>query len=284
VITIVKSSLDEIHDTIKTMLSYALALSDSQVPTVYELGYYLADNILAKICLAVAIEKGEEQQTYTTTSHGNRTKNFFNLYNDHLKQHYPQAPNYDPDIKDFHEERNVYQHDVESFDMTMRQPRVRSYVNIVELIMRMAGILKIGETIQPQNLTSSGRSYKYSMIQSRALKVKYQRLHDLLRVQGDADILIKIKNQLDLITINQLKKILSMQSSSSSVSHITMWNSRFQIFYMPSIGGDHFTIERKGQNKASYTPIAPHENPDVLDDFLQYYRDCFREHGININP
>ena len=70
-ITIVKSSLDEIHDTIKTMFSYALALTDSQIPTVYELGHYLADNILAKICLAVAIDKGEEQQTYTTTSSEN---------------------------------------------------------------------------------------------------------------------------------------------------------------------------------------------------------------------
>ena len=75
-----------------------------------------------------------------------------------------------------------------------------------------------------------------------------------------------------------------MQSSALSMSHITMWNSRFQIFYMPSIGSDHFTIERKSQNNASYTPMAPHENPDVLDDFLQYYRDCFREHGITINP
>ena len=90
-ITIVKSSLDEIHDTIKTMLRYALALSESQVPTVYELAHYLADNILAKVCLAVAIDKGEEQQTYTKTQYGNRTKGFFNLYNDHLKQHYPQA-------------------------------------------------------------------------------------------------------------------------------------------------------------------------------------------------
>lgn len=60
-----RSSLDEIHETIKTMLSYALALSESPIPTVYELAHYLADNILAKVCLAVAIDKGEEQQTYT---------------------------------------------------------------------------------------------------------------------------------------------------------------------------------------------------------------------------
>ena len=67
-----RSSLDEIHETIKTMLSYALALSESPIPTVYELAHYLADNILAKVCLAVAMDKGEEQQTYTTTSYGNK--------------------------------------------------------------------------------------------------------------------------------------------------------------------------------------------------------------------
>lgn len=279
-----RSSLDEIHETIKTMLSYALALSESPIPTVYELAHYLADNILTKVCLAVAIDKGEEQQTYTTTSHGKRTKNFFDLYNDHLIHHYPQAPNYDPDIKAFHEERNVYQHDVESLDMTMRQPRARSYVTIAEQIMRLVGIINIGETIQPKNLTSSSGTIGSSTLQTRALETKYQQLHDLLKTRDDEDIIIKIKNKLDWATIDKLKNILSMQSSSPQVSHITMWNSRFQIYYMPSLSGAQFSIERKGTNNASYTPVAPDVNHDVLDEFLQYYRDCFRENGININP
>ena len=279
-----RSSLDEIHETIKTMLSYALALSESPIPTVYELAHYLADNILAKVCLAVAIDKGEEQQTYTTTSHGNRTKNFFDLYNDHLKHHYPQAPNYDPNIKAFHEERNVYQHDVESFDMTMRQPRAKSYVTIVEQIMRLVGIINSGETIHPKNLISSSGTIGSSTLQTRALETKYQQLHDLFKTRDDEDIIIKIKNKLDWTTIDKLKNILSMQSSSPQVSYITMWNSRFQIYYMPSLGGAQFSIEQKGTNNASYTPVAPDVNRDVLDEFLQYYRDCFRENGININP
>lgn len=279
-----RSSLEEIHETIKTMLSYALALSENPVPTVYELAHYLADNILAKICLAVAIDKGEEQQTYTTTSYGNRTKGFFDLYNDHLKQHYPQVPNYDPDIKKFHEERNVYQHDVESFDMTMRQPRAKSYVTVVEQIMRMVGIINIGETIQPKSLTSSSGTNDSSTRQTRAMETKYQQLHDLIKTQDDAEIIIKIKNKLNSATLNQLNNILSMQSTGPQVSHITMWNSKFQIYYMPSIGGAQFSIERKGTNNASYSPMAPNVNQDVLDDFLQYFRECFRENGININP
>ena len=68
----VKSNIREIHDTIKTMLGYALKLSESEVVTVYQLAHYLADNILAKVCLAVAIEKGEEKQTYKMAKSGKR--------------------------------------------------------------------------------------------------------------------------------------------------------------------------------------------------------------------
>jgi hypothetical protein len=276
-----RSNLQEIYETIKTMLSYALALSESPMPTVYELAHYLADNILAKICMAVAIDKGEEQQTYMSPG---ITKSLPRLYNDHLKTHYPQVPDYDPNIKGFHEERNVYQHDVNSFDMTMRQPRARSYVNIVEHIMRIVGIIKIGETIQPKNLTSSSGVYDNSTRQIRAMETKDQQLHDLLKTQNDADIIIKIKNKLDLVTINELCNILSMQSTGPYVSHIIMWNSKFEIFYIPTLSGAQFSIERKGTNIASYDPMAPNVNRDVLDNFLQYYRECFRENGININP
>ncbi|HDZ19135.1 MAG TPA: hypothetical protein ENH75_12620 [archaeon] len=168
--------------------------------------------------------------------------------------------------------------------MTMRQPRAKSYVTIVEQIMRMIGIINVGETIQPSSLTSSSETNDDSARQTRAIEAKYQQLHDLFKTQDDTDIIIKIKNQLDSATINQLNRILSMQSTGPQVSHITMWNSKFQIYYMPGIGGVQFSIERKGTNRASYSPMASHVNQDVLDDFLQYYRDCFGENGIIINP
>ncbi|MHA2051691.1 MAG: hypothetical protein ACW986_18930 [Promethearchaeota archaeon] len=276
-----RSSLQEIHETIKIMLGYALALSENPIPTVYELAHYLADNILAKICLAVAIDKGEEQQTYLSSGW---TKGLPRLYNDHLKIHYPQVPDYDPIIKVFHEERNVYQHDVDSFDMTMRQPRARSFVSIIEQIMRTVGIINIGEVIQPKNLTNSNSVYDNNARQTRAIETKYQQLHDLLKTRNDEDIIIKIKNKLDIGTINQLNNILSMDSTGPQVNHIILWNSKFQIAYLPSISGDQFSIQRKGTNNASYTPVAPDVNRNVLDDFLQYYRECFGDNGININP
>ncbi|MHA1248997.1 MAG: hypothetical protein ACTSRP_03295 [Candidatus Helarchaeota archaeon] len=104
-------------------------MAESQVVTIYQLAHYLADNILTKIYLAVAIEKGEEQQTYTSRG---RTKSLPQLYRDHLKRHYPQVPDYDQEIKNYHNERNVYLHDVESFDTTMTPPRAKSYVELVE--------------------------------------------------------------------------------------------------------------------------------------------------------
>lgn len=277
-----RSSLKEIHQTIKTMFSYALSLSESQIPTVYELAHYLADNILAKICLAVAIDKGEEQQTFTSTKYSTKTKGLFDLYNDHLKPHYSQVPNYDPDIKQFHEERNVYQHDVESFDMTMRQPRAISYIKIVEQIMRIVGIIAIGETIQPRSLTGSIKANNQSVRQIQLKETKYQQLHDLFKKKNDPDIIIKIKNQLDWMTIYDLKKILSMQSSPPYQSPIFIWNSRFQILYAGTMSGPRLTITRKGVNEASYNPMVPDMNRDVLDDFLEYYRNCFKDIGINL--
>ena len=170
----IKSSNKEIHETIKTMLSYALALSESPIVTVFELGHYLADNIIAKVCLAVAIEKGEELQTYKITKKGNKwTKKFKDLYNDHLKKHYPHVPDYDPEIKEYHEERNVYQHDVESFDATMRPPRAKSYVELAEVIMKIAGIIKSGEIIRPSSLNPFGAS-DLSSQQDKTLEAKFQ--------------------------------------------------------------------------------------------------------------
>lgn len=277
----VKSSIKEIHDTIKTMLSYALALTENQIPTVYELGHYLADNILTKICLAVVIDKKEKQQTYTSRGW---TKSLPNLYNDHMKKHYPQVPDYSIEVKQFHEERNVYQHGIESFDMTMRQPRAKSYVDLVERIMRIVGIIKSGETIQPKSLTSSIGGYDYSNIQTRVKETKFQKLHDLFKVQDDDDILIKIKNQLDFTIIHQLKNILSMQSSPPHRSHILMHNSKFNISLLSVYSGYQLSITREGPNKASYSPKKPTKNRDVLDDFLQYYRECCENVGMEIKP
>ncbi len=275
----VKSSIKEIHETLKTMLSYAIALSDSQVATVYELGHYLADNILIKVFLAVAIENGEEQQTYTITKSGKRrTKNFDELYKKFLKKFYPKIPNYDPDIKDFHEERNIYQHDVESFDMTMRQPRAKSYVELVERIMRMVGIIKVDEIIHPTKLLTSMGAYDFTKRQIKIKDTKYQKLHDLFKKKYDDDIHIEFEHAINAISSSDLKKTLKMEGGKSH----GMWslhNSKWDIQISRYGVGVH-----RGKNGKGYSLDEPNKNTDVLKDFLEYFREYCEKFGIDIKP
>ncbi len=271
----IKSSIKEINETIKTMLSYALTLSESQVPTIYELGHYLADNILTKVCLVVAIEKCEVQQTYTTTRHGNRTKNLFDLYNDHLKNHYPKAPDYDPHIKKLHEERNVYQHDVESFDMTMRQPRAKAYVDLVEKIMKTVGIIKSSEIIRPSSLSPFG-GYNFAKQQIKTKETKYQKLHDLFKVKNNEDIYIKLENIIK--EIFDLKKTLTMEGRISRGMR-NLHNSKWDIQI-----SRHGVSVHSNEKQQGYSLNEPNKNIDILEDFLQYYRECCENIDLNINP
>jgi len=186
----VKANIKEIHETIKAMLRYAMTLAESPIPEMYELGHYLADNILTKVCFAVAIDKGVEQKIYKSK---NRTKDFPDLYKDHLKHYYIQLPDYDPHIKDFHKDRNVYQHEIECFDRTMRQPRAKAYVDLVEDIMKVVGIIKSGEIIRPANLSPFGTS-DLSIQQNKTLEAKYK-VKELINILENYE---NIKNNVNL--------------------------------------------------------------------------------------
>jgi len=270
----VKADIKEIHETIKTMLSYAMALSESPVPEMYELGHYLADNILIKVCLAVAIDKGEEQQIYRSRG---LTKPFPVLYKDHLKHHYTQLPDYDPNIKEFHEDRNVYQHKIESFDRTMRRPRAKAYVDLVEKIMRIVGIINSGETIRPASLSSSIRPYDYSKQQIKTKELKYQELYDLFKVKNDADIYIKIEHAIKGI-FHELQKILSMKGGISQGIRY-FHNSKWDV----NISSMGVSVHSHELGKG-YGLNEPNQDEKLLERFLQYYRECCENVGMNINP
>ena len=270
----VKVDIKEIHETIKPLLRYALALSESLIPEMYELGHYLADNILAKVCFAVAVDKGEEQQVYTSSGW---TKSLPKLYKDHLKPHYAQVPNYNPDIKKFHKDRNVYQHEIESFDRTMRQPRAKAYVNLVEDIMRIVGIINSGVTIQPASLLSSIRAFDYSKQQIKAKELKYQRLYDLFKVSIDEDIYIKIEHAIKGL-FYELQKILSMKGDISQGIRY-LYNSKWDVNISSFGVGVHSKELGKG-----YGLNEPNQNEKVLESFLRYYRECCKNVGINVKP
>jgi hypothetical protein len=271
----VKASIKEIYETLKTMLSYAMALSESNVPTVYELGHYLADNILTKVCLAVAINKSEEQQTSSVNKSGKKwTYGLPQLYNDHLKKHYP-VPDYDSDIKEMHDDRNVYQHDVDSFDMTMRRPRAKAYVELVEDIMRTVGIIRRDEIITP-SLLSPFRGYDYAKQQIKTKAMKYQVLHDLFKEKHDDDLYIKFGNSIK--KIHDLKDILNMiggESHGMRYFHNSKWDINISS-YGVSINSSDL--------KKGYALNEPNQDDKVLEHFLQYFRECCEKVGMNIKP
>ena len=272
-IEMVKSDIIQIHQTIKSMLGYAMALSESPIPEIYELGHYLADNILTKICLVVAIDKGEELEVYTSKGW---TKPFPDLYKDHLKSHYAQVPDYNPDIKEFHEDRNIYQHRIESFDRTMRQPRAKAYVELVEEIMKTVGIIKSGEIIRPSSLSPLG-GYNFAKQQIKTKEMKYQQLHDLLKMKNDEDIHIKIEHAIKEI-FYELQKILNMKGGISRgmrYLHNSKWDANISSFGV--------SVHSKELGKG-YGLNEPNQDDRVVESFLQYYRECCENVGMNIKP
>lgn len=293
-IEMVKADIKEIHETIKTMLSYAMALSESPIPEMYELGQYLADNILTKACLAVAIDKGEEQHTFDIKKSGKRwTHGLPQLYDDHLKNHYPKVPDYDPNIKKFHDDRNVYQHDVDFFDMTMRQPRAKAYVELVEEIMKTVGIIKSGEIIRPSNLSPFGAN-NLTTPQSKTIEAKYQ-IKELINVLESYE---NVKEDVDLEkrTVQELANLFPSLvkanigftfPADARLNHIK--NINYEIIWRPIepnpttkflIRRMENRVRRMKPEEAYYSQKNVNDNPDlynetavrVLEDLIEYIK------------
>jgi len=58
-----------IQDILIKMLRFAKALENSNVPLLWELGHYLIDNLILKICMFVAIDKNEKNKIYKNQAH-----------------------------------------------------------------------------------------------------------------------------------------------------------------------------------------------------------------------
>lgn len=84
---------------------------------VYELGHYIADNVLSKVCMLIGIEKKREDLVYTNNKK-NRTKDLRELYEGILELFYPGVPKYNEFVKKYHRDRSKYQHGLEHLDLT----------------------------------------------------------------------------------------------------------------------------------------------------------------------
>ena len=128
------------------MYQLAKELSNFNNPPLYELGHYLTDNIISKICMLIAIENN---QTFTkkTLKGKELSFSFRKLYNSVLKEIYPSVPDYE-DIKSLHDERNIYQHEAWSITYHFNKQYALDYLEKVKEILIATNILDINSEIE----------------------------------------------------------------------------------------------------------------------------------------
>ncbi len=142
-------------DTLKKMLGIGKYLAKNEVSEVYELGHYIADNVLSKICMLIGIEKQKEDLVYINEKK-KRTRGFRELYEGLLEFFYPDIPKYKDFVEKYHRNRNIYQHGLEHLDLkTIKKSSAIEYNRFVEKIMKKVGYLSKGEIINPIAVISS---------------------------------------------------------------------------------------------------------------------------------
>lgn len=128
------------------MYQFAKELSNSDNPQLYELGHYLTDNIVSKICMLVAIENNQKF-TRKTPKGKEYSLSFRKLYNSVLKEIYPSVPDYE-EIESLHDERNIYQHEARSIIYHLNRQYALDYLEKVKEIMIATYMLDINGEIE----------------------------------------------------------------------------------------------------------------------------------------
>jgi len=130
------------------MLRLAKELSNSNDQLLWELGHYLADNIISKLVLMVCKDKEKEGIIINYKNANGMVKNFKWMYNNVLKKYFPELPSYN-ELKDKHRDRNVFQHEYESMHFGIRKEIAIDYINITEEIFKKLN--KIDQDVDPTN-------------------------------------------------------------------------------------------------------------------------------------
>ncbi len=136
-------------DTLKRMLAVGKSLAKNEMSEVYELGHYIADNVLIKLCMLIGIEENRDDLVFRNKNK-TWTKDFKELYNGILLNFYPTVPKYNDFAQKYHRNRNIYQHGIEHLDLkTIKKPVVIEYIKFVEKIMKIVGYLGKDVEIKP---------------------------------------------------------------------------------------------------------------------------------------
>lgn len=268
-----KKTIDSFNKTVKKMISLAKTLVEGQIPEIYELGHYLADNVLSKASMIILAQKNRPDLIFKNGKDG-RTLDFPDLYKNMQQNYFSNIKIYNDVVKDYHADRSMYQHSFESLKMTLRQPEAENYVEFVIDLMRKTGILGTTESLPNINImTGSLIRHDYKI---EYQKEKYQEFYNLLKNPQMKDVNITLKNAVNHSLLNNLKEDLIMESHGSR-GDIVLFNSDWGIDIIMGT----LCLTNKNSNE-QFVFTKPTNNVHVLDDFLTYFTKKVREKGVII--
>jgi len=266
-----ESDLQSYQQYLKEAISLARTLSKKKNATIYELGHYLADNVLAKVCMVIAKKINKDELIYVNRKSG-YTHPFDFLYKNIIEKYYPELPKYKEIAKKYHADRGFYQHHFESLEKIFRQPEAEKYVDFVIDVMRKTEILGKYENLQLINMYSG--NIRQDLTLSSKQK-KYQKFYETLKDISNENRVNAIYIQIDDIQYN-IKKDFEMIYKNNRWTR-TFFNAYWIIDIHDTI------LDLHNQKTAKdYSSGHPNENLDVLNEFLDYYRKTLKSLGIEI--
>jgi len=270
--TMDESDLRAYQDYLKEAISLALTLSKNKNPTIYELGHYLADNVLAKVCMVIAKKNDRNDLIFKNGKNG-YTHNFDFLYKNIIEKYYPKLPEYELTIKKYHEDRGFYQHHFESLKKIFRPSEAKKYVDFVIDVMRKTGILEKYENLPPTNIYSGGISQTPYLPSKQQ---RYQKFYDTLKNTSD-------ENRVNAIYVQIMSLRVNIERDFNMIFKNNRWTKFFRNAYWNiDIHDTILNIHNQKKTEKIYSSGHPNENLDVLNEFLDYYRKVLKSLGIEI--
>jgi len=266
-----ESDLQSYQQYLKETISLALTLSKNKNPTIYELGHYLADNVLSKICMVIAKRNDKDDLIFENGKNG-RTFDFPILYKQIIEKFYPRLPKYKEIVEKFHTDRGFYQHRFESLGKIFRQTEAKKYVDFVIDVMRKTGTLGKYDSLIPINIYSGGIS-REPYITSK--QKNYQKFYDTLKDTSNENRVNAIYVQIKSLRFNIERDFNMIFNDSHGIKFFR------NAYWTIDILGTIFSIHNQKTAKA-YSSAHPNENLDVLNEFLDYYRKVLKSLGIEI--
>jgi len=266
-------------ETLKRMLAVGKYLANNEMSEVYELGHYIADNVLGKICMLIGLENNREDLVYTNNKK-NRTRDLRELYKGILEHFYPDIPKYNDFVKKYHIDRSKYQHGLEHLDLkTIKKPLAMEYIKFVEKFMRKVGYLGKGDAINPIRMVSS-YSYNVGDYQRNYLEKKIKNFYNRLDSDDLEHIHMDMKTLLDDIGDRNFRKVLKMEYRGlRHGDSILIEHNRWHLNLNHSF---HKYLYINKQNEGTYHFSEPDKNREILRDFLEMIKNRCKDEGFDI--